>query len=91
MSIISWFKQATRQSTPGLIGGLDRGELTSDLKAERLRRAVRDFPGRLDVDLARIIYGRDDASLVAADGRKLEAEGHVTRDPDTGGMYATRQ
>ncbi len=40
--------------------------------------------------LARIIYGRDEASLVAASGRKLEADGMVTRDPETGRMYATR-
>ena len=89
MGIMSWLKRAARPS-PGAIVGQERGELTSDLKAERLRRAVRDFPGRQDADLARIIYGRDAAELVAADSRRLEAEGYVTRDPETGGMYAAR-
>lgn len=90
MGIMSWFKGAAGQ--PGDEGAVvsDRGEMTSDLKMERLRRAIIDFPGRVDADLARIIYGRDEASLVAASGRRLEAEGMVTRDPETGRMYAKR-
>ena len=88
---MSWFKRTAQPSNPVATVGSDRSELTADLKTERLRRAVRDFPGRQDADLARIIYGRDDAGLVAADGRRLEAEGHVVRDPDTGGLYATRR
>lgn len=85
-----WFKGAAGQ--PGDEGAVvsDRGEMTSDLKMERLRRAIIDFPGRVDSDLARIIYGRDEASLVAASGRKLEADGMVTRDPESGRMYACR-
>jgi hypothetical protein len=85
-----WFRGAAGQpGDEGVIVG-DRGEMTSDLKMERLRRAIIDFPGRVDSDLARIIYGRDEASLVAASGRKLEADGMVTRDPESGKMYATR-
>jgi hypothetical protein len=91
MSIMSWLKRTAQPSHPAATGGGERSELTPDLKTERLRRAVRDFPGRQDADLARIIYGRDDAGLVAADGRRLEAEGHVVRDPETGGLYATRR
>ncbi len=90
MSIMRWFRGAAGQpGDEGVIVG-DRGEMTSDLKMERLRRAIIDFPGRVDSDLARIIYGRDEASLVAASGRKLEADGMVTRDPESGKMYATR-
>ena len=89
--MMSWLKRAARPSNPVSPAGSGRGELTPDLKTERLRRAVRDFPGRQDAELARIIYGRDDAGLVAADGRRLEDEGHVVRDPDTGGLYATRR
>lgn len=88
MGILNWFKQETLPSTLGLADGIERGELTADLKMERLRRAIIDFPGRVEADLARIIYGRDEASLVSASGRKLEADGHVTRDPETGKMYA---
>ena len=87
---MSWFKQATSAPTVGTPTGIERGEMTADLKMERLRRAIIDFPGRVDADLARIIYGRDEASLVSASGRKLEAEGRVTRDPETGKMYATQ-
>lgn len=87
---MGWFKRTAQASETLATTGSDRSELTPDLKTERLRRAVRDFPGRQEVDLARIIYGRDDAGLVAADGRRLEAEGHVIRDPETGGLYATR-
>lgn len=87
MSLMRWLKRTARRSIPV---AAPQGELSGDLRAERLRRAVRDFPGRRDVDLARIIYGRDDADLIAADGRRLEAEGQITRDPDTGGFYSAR-
>ncbi len=90
MSIMSWFKGSGGQPDAGSAVVSDRGEMTSDLKMERLRRAIIDFPGRVDADLARIIYGRDEPSLVAASGRKLEADGMVTRDPETGRMYAKR-
>ena len=90
MGMIRWLKKTARRSNVVASGGLERGELGLDLKAERLRRAVQDFPGRQDADLARIIYGRGEAELVAADGRRLEAEGLVTRDPDTGALFTPR-
>ena len=90
MGMIRWLKKTARRSSVVMGGGQERSELASDLKAERLRRAVRDFPGRRDADLARIIYGRGEAELVAADVRRLEAEGLVARDPDSGGMYTVR-
>lgn len=90
MGMIRWLKKTARRSSVVISGGQERGELASDLKAERLRRAVRDFPGRRDADLARIIYGRGEAELVAADGRRLEAEGLITRDPDTGALFTPR-
>ncbi len=87
MVIMRWLKRTARRSSPVAPGS---GELGAELKAERLRRAVRDFPGRRDADLARIIYGHDDASLVAAEWRRLEANGQAARDPDTGGVYLNR-
>lgn len=90
MGMIRWLKKTARRSSVVMSGGQERGELASDLKVERLRRAVRDFPGRRDADLARIIYGRGEAELVAADCRRLEAEGLIARDPDNGRMYTVR-
>jgi hypothetical protein len=90
MGMIRWLKKTARRSSVVVSGGHERGELASDLRVERLRRAVRDFPGRQDADLARIIYGRDEADLVAADGRALEAAGLIQRDPESGGLYTAR-
>lgn len=87
MTVMRWLKRTARRSIPV---AAPQGELSGDLKAERLRRAVRDFPGRRDADLARIIYGRDDVELIAADSRRLEAEGLIQRDPTTGGLYSAR-
>jgi hypothetical protein len=55
----------------------------------RLYRAVRDFPGRTEADLARIIYGRTDPYLVEQDSRTLETAGMVSRDPETGRLHVT--
>lgn len=87
MVIMRWLKRTARRSSPVAPGS---GELGAELKAERFRRAVRDFPGRRDADLARIIYGHSDASLVAPEWRRLEANGLVARDPETGGLYVNR-
>lgn len=87
MVIMRWLKRTARRSSPVAPGS---GELGAELKAERFRRAVRDFPGRRDADLARIIYGHSDASLVAPEWRRLEANGQVARDPETGGLYVNR-
>ena len=86
---MGWFRKTGRE-TPERDTDSVRPELAADLKLERLRRAVRDFPGRSGVDLARIIYGRGELVLVADDARRLEAAGAVTRDPDTGGLYVAR-
>lgn len=87
MAIMRWLKRTARKSAPAVPGS---GELGADLKAERFQRAVRDFPGRRDSDLARIIYGQADANLVAAEWRRLEAAGAVARDPETGGLFINR-
>jgi hypothetical protein len=89
MSLMNWLRGG-RDAGDG-IATPDRGELTADLKVERLRRAILDFPGRSDVDLARMIYGRDDALLVAPGCERLLAEGQVTRDPETGRFFASRR
>ena len=83
------FKKTTR-ARPARETSSGRPELGADLKVERLYRAVRDFPGRTEDDLARIIYGRDDPTLTADDARRLEAVGAVTRDPEAGGLYVMR-
>lgn len=86
---MDWFKRSAR-ATPERETGSARPELVADLKVERLHRAVRDFPGRSQPDLARIIYGRDELALVADEARHLEAAGLVTRDPATGRLYVAR-
>ncbi|WP_380858713.1 hypothetical protein [Sphingoaurantiacus capsulatus] len=87
---MNWFT-GPAEPPEALLVAAERGELTADLKLERLRRAIIDFPGRTESNLARIIYGRDEASLIAASVRKLEADGIATRDPETGGLYAARR
>jgi hypothetical protein len=86
MVVMRWLKHRARRAVPAA----GSAELGADLKAERFQRAVRDFPGRRDSDLARIIYGHDDAGLVAAEWRRLEVAGYVARDPETGGIYLNR-
>jgi len=87
MVVMRWLKHRARRSAPVAPGS---GELSADLKAERFQRAVRDFPGRRDSDLARILYGHDDGNLVAAEWRRLEAAGQVARDPESGRLYLHR-
>lgn len=84
-----WFKRTARER-PTRETSSSRPELAADLKLERLYRAVRDFPGRTEADLARIIYGRGNLAFVADDVRRLEAAGAVTRDPEAGGLYVVR-
>lgn len=87
--MMNWFKRSAHDKLERETGGV-RPDLSAELKLERLRRAVLDFPGRGEADLARIIYGRSEQMLVADDARRLEATGMVTRDPEGGGLYATR-
>jgi len=90
MGILNWWKASTNEPATLSPAG-ERGELTSDLKLERLRRVIIDFPGRIDSDLARIIYGRGEADLIAVSVRKLETAGLVMRDPETSRLYAARR
>lgn len=86
---MAWFKRAARDKRYG-DAGASGPNLGDDLKLQRLSRAVRDFPGRTETDLARIIYGHDDPTLVADEARKLEAIGMVSRNPATGALSSNR-
>ncbi len=86
---MAWFRRAARDKRYGEAGTAG-SLLAEDLKLERLGRAVRDFPGRTEADLARIIYGRDDPALVTTEVRKLEAIGFVSRNPTTGALSSNR-
>jgi hypothetical protein len=88
MGFIRWLKAYNRRRSGG-IPARDDLRLPSDLRLVRLYRAVRDFPGRTEADLARIIYGRPDPFLVEQDGRMLETAGMIARDPATGRLHVT--
>ena len=89
MGVMRMLKRTARRSAP-TANVQDWGELEAELKAERVRRTVRDFPGRSATDLARIIYGRAEAELIASEWRRLEASGQVVRDTDTDRLYSAR-
>jgi len=87
MGIIRWLKIQGQRRNLGLFEPAE-SRLPTDLRLVRLYRAVRDFPGRTEADLARIIYGRSDPHLVMQDSRTLEDAGMVSRDAHTGRLYA---
>ncbi len=84
MSIRRWLQEsrARRSSAKG------EARLPTDLKLVRLYRTIRDFPGRTDADLARIIYGHADASLVIQDASVLEEMKMIVREAHTGRLFA---
>lgn len=89
MSIAQWIKALVeRQSAdePATNSGLG---LSPELRSTRLLRTVRDFPGRTEASLARIIYGQAGTGLVSEEARLLEAAGFLTRSGESGQLYAT--
>jgi hypothetical protein len=88
MGLIRWLKAHNRRRNAAVLARDDL-RLPGDLRLVRLYRAVRDFPGRTEADLARIIYGRTDPYLVEQDSRTLETAGMVSRDPETGRLHVT--
>ena len=88
MGFIRWLKAYNRRRSAGMLARDDL-RLPNDLRLVRLYRAIRDFPGRTETDLARIIYGRPDPFLVEQDARTLEAGGMIARDPGTGRLHVS--
>jgi len=84
MSIRRWL-QGLRTRAASEAG---EARLPADLKLVRLYRTIRDFPGRTDADLARIIYGHADAALVLQDASTLEGLKMVVREAQTGRLFA---
>ena len=88
MGLILWLKAQVRRPSMSLFQPAE-ARLPADLRLVRLYRTVRDFPGRTEAELARIIYGRPDPDLVSQDSRTLEEAGMIVRRADTGGLHAT--